>query len=82
MMTLRKTITKVNLEIVTHVAKKFMKKDPFYVGGLKYATCFIGRNSFAKQTQIEDTHEELNEKREKDPKMKLDMYRRASKVRG
>ena len=68
-----------NLEIVTHVAKKFMKKDPFYVGGLKYQPASLVATLLQNKPKFEDTHEELNQKREKIRRMKLDMYRKLQK---
>ena len=68
-----------NLEIVTHVAKKFMKKDPFYVGGLKYQPASFVATLLQNKPKFEDTHKELNQKREKIRRMKLDMYRKLQK---
>jgi hypothetical protein len=68
-----------NLEIVTHVAKEFMKKDPFYVGGLKYQPASLVATLLQNKPKFEDTHEELNQKREKIRRMKLDMYRKLQK---
>jgi len=68
-----------NLEIVTHVAKKFMKKDPFYVGGLKYQPDTFVATLLQNKPEFEDVHEELNQKREKIRSMKLDMYRKLQK---
>ena len=68
-----------NLEIVTHVAKKFMKKDPFYVGGLKYQPASLVATLLRNKPKFEDTNEELNQKREIIRSMKLDMYRKLQK---
>ena len=70
-----------NLEIVTHVAKNFMEKDPFYVRGLKYQhqpDSFVA-TLLQNKPKIDDPHEELNQKREKIRSLKLDMYRKLQK---
>tara|TARA_B100000073_G_scaffold244385_1_gene204974 strand:- start:702 stop:6452 length:5751 start_codon:yes stop_codon:yes gene_type:complete len=68
-----------NLEIVTHVAKNFMKKDPFYVGGLKYQPDSFVATLLQNKPKFDDPHEELNQKREKIRSLKLDMYRKLQK---
>jgi len=68
-----------NLEIVTHVAKNFMKKDPFYVGGLKYQPDSFVATLLQNKPKYDDPHEELNQKREKIRSLKLDMYRKLQK---
>ena len=68
-----------NLEIVTHVAKNFMKKDPFYVVGLKYQPDSFVATLLQNKPKIDDPHEELNQKREKIRSLKLDMYRKLQK---
>jgi len=68
-----------NLEIVTHVAKNFMKKDPFYVGGLKYQPDSFVATLLQNKPKFDDPHEELNLKREKIRSLKLDMYRKLQK---
>ena len=54
-----------NLEIVTHVAKNFMEKDPFYVRGLKYQPDSFVATLLQNKPKIDDPHEEVNQKREK-----------------
>ena len=51
-----------NLEIVTQ-AKNFMKKDPFYVGGLKYQPDSFVATLLQNKPKFDDPHEELNQKR-------------------
>ena len=68
-----------NLEIVTHIAKNFMKKDPFYVGGLKYQPDSFVATLLQNKPKFDDPHEELNQKREKIRSLKLDMYRKLQK---
>ncbi len=68
-----------NLEIVTHVAKNFMKKDPFYVGGLKYQPDSFVATLLQNKPKFDDPLEELNLKREKIRSLKLDMYRKLQK---
>jgi len=68
-----------NLEIVTHVAKNFMEKDPFYVRGLKYRPDSFVATLLQIKPKIDDPHEELNQKREKIRSLKLDMYRKLQK---
>ena len=68
-----------NLEIVTHIAKNFMKKDPFYVGGLKYQPDSFVATLLQNKPKFDDPHEELNLKREKIRSLKLDMYRKLQK---
>merc|ERR1712072_447770 len=68
-----------NLEIVKHIAKNFMKKDPFYVGGLKYQPDSFVATLLQNKPKFDDPHEELNLKREKIRSLKLDMYRKLQK---
>ena len=68
-----------NLEIVTHVAKNFMEKDPFYVRGLKYQPDSFVATLLQNKPKFDDPHEELNLKREKIRSLKLDMYRKLQK---
>jgi hypothetical protein len=64
----------VNLETVTHLAKKIMEKDPFYVGRLKHQPDYFVEYLLQNKPKFDDVHEVLNRKREKIRSMKLDMY--------
>ena len=70
-----------NLEIVTTLLKNFMKKDPFYVGGLKYQPDSFVATLLQNKPKFDDPHEELNQKRE-NPKPEVGHVPQTSKMRG